>query len=79
MMKPEVLAWVEFYKQNPFDDYHRFYRPAAFVANAFSGRDINESLAWFEKRPIAAEAVGYSAADARTMEAFGMKPPKKDD
>lgn len=75
MTVPEFHAWIAFYKQSPFDDYHRFHRPAAHIAHAIAGGDIDARLAWLEKRP---PLVGYSDADLATMKAFGMKPPRKD-
>jgi hypothetical protein len=75
MTVPEFQAWVEFYKQNPFDDYHRYYRPAAHIAHSMAGGDIDLRLAWLERRPAAPS--GYSDADLATMRAFGVKPPTK--
>jgi hypothetical protein len=37
MTEDEWLRWIEFYKLQPFDDYHRFARPAALVAHSMSG------------------------------------------
>lgn len=76
MTQPEYLDWLEFYRQNPFDDYARFYRPAALIANQVKGAELDDLLAWLEKRPSPTE--GYSDADLATMRAFGMKPPRKD-
>lgn len=79
MTVPEFHAWVAFYKQNPFDDYHRFYRPAALISNSMSGREFDDSLAWLEKRPsvLAAVDIGaadrFSAADIATIQALRMK------
>ncbi len=74
MTEDEWLRWIEFYKQNPFDDYHRFYRPAAHIARAMAGGEIEDHLAWLEKRVVSAS---YSDADLQTMKAFGMKPPMR--
>lgn len=83
MPKPEFLAWMEFYKLQPFDDYARFYRPAALIGYQVAGafgkppEDLLDTLlGWLEKRP-APEEQGYSAADLKTMRAFGMKPPRR--
>lgn len=73
MTQPEFLAWVEFYKLNPFDDYHRFYRPAALVSHSMSGGSLDDLLGWLEKRP----EPKLSDADLATLKAFGLKPPKK--
>lgn len=37
MTQPEFEAWAEFYRRWPFDDRHRYYRPAVLVAGALSG------------------------------------------
>ena len=58
----------------PFDDLHRFHRPAALVAGAFGGGDMKARLNWLHPDP--AEA-GWSDADIRTFAAFGMKPPAR--
>ncbi len=73
MTQPEFLAWVEFFKQNPFDDYHRFYRPAAMVASSMSGAVPDELLGWLERKPVAK----YSEAELNTFKAFGITPPRK--
>jgi hypothetical protein len=73
MTQPEFLAWLEFYRLSPFDDYHRLYRPAAMVAQSMAGGEIDERLAWLEKRPLPER----SDADLNTMKAFGVKPPRK--
>lgn len=31
---PELADWIEFYRLFPFDDMHRFYRPAALLTKA---------------------------------------------
>ncbi len=74
MTVPEFLAWIEFFKQNPFDDYHRFYRPAAMVAHSMSGADLDDLLGWLERRP----APNISAVEQNMLKALGMKPPRKD-
>jgi hypothetical protein len=76
MTQSEYLSWLEFYRNEPFDDYHRFHRPAALVSVSMSGGDVQERLDWL--RPDAA-ADGWSEADLRTMKAFGVKPqPRKE-
>ena len=72
MTQPAFLAWVEFYKLNPFDDYSRYYRPAALIAHQVRGMELDSLLGWLERKPV----VEYSEADAKTMKAFGMKPPR---
>lgn len=76
MTQPEFLAWVEFYKLFPFDDYHRYHRPAALTAGAFGGGDIQARLDWLQPQTHA--ALGYSEADLNTFKALGMpRPPSR--
>jgi hypothetical protein len=70
MTQPEFMAWIEFYKLNPFDDYHRFHRPAAMIAHKQSGTPMDELLEWLERRKPASAAL--SDADMTTMQAFGL-------
>ncbi|PZQ09941.1 hypothetical protein [Pseudoxanthomonas winnipegensis] len=37
MTEEEFSDWLDFYALYPFDDFHRYYRPAAVVAGAMSG------------------------------------------
>ena len=72
MARSEFLAWAEFYKLWPFDDLHRFHRPAAMVAASMGGASVAERLDWLQPRP---KAYDYTDADLRTLQAFGFKPP----
>lgn len=71
----EFAAWVAFYRLHPFDDHHRYYRPAALVARSMTGEKLDDLLEWLD-RPITPPPSRYSAADLETMRAFGMKPPE---
>lgn len=79
MTQRELMSWREFHKHFPIDDFHRLYRPAALIA-ASSGerRDINSTIRnladWLQPDPAMA---GLSDADARTLAAFGLKPPQR--
>lgn len=65
---------MQFYRLFPFDDYHRFYRPAALISSALGG-DMKGRLEWLQPDPIEA---GWSSADLNTFAALGVKPPMKD-
>jgi hypothetical protein len=71
MPQSEFLAWQQFYVNFPFDDMHRFHRPAALVARSVGGGEVQQLLDW-----LMPEAVpeGLSEADVKTMKAFGLKP-----
>ena len=68
MPQPEFLAWIEFYKLYPFDDFHRFHRPAALVSASLGGGDIQQRLDWLQPDPATAE---LSDVDISLLKAFG--------
>lgn len=70
MPKPEVLAWIEFYRLYPFDDFHRFHRPAALVSQSLGGGEIQPRLDWLQPDVRNAD---LGDADLRTLRAFGFK------
>lgn len=74
MTRLEFEEWTQYYKLFPFDDYHRFHRPAALVANSMGGGSMRDKLEWLQPDPAYA---GMSEADARTLAAFGLKPPAR--
>jgi hypothetical protein len=74
MTENEFSSWVEFYRLAPFDDLHRFHRPAALVARSFSGGDISNLLEWLQPKP---ETKDWTQADLNTFKAMGIKPPPK--
>jgi hypothetical protein len=76
MTVDEFRQWCEFYRDYPFDDFHRFHRPAALVSVSMAGGDIDKKLDWLQPPPI---PEGMSTADVLTMRAFGFKQPGKDD
>lgn len=69
MTQPEVESWREFYRMFPFDDLHRYHRPAALVAGAFGGGDIRQRLEWLQPDP---RNNGLMDSDLQTMRAFGF-------
>lgn len=74
MTQVEFEQWVAFYNQQPFDDLHRYHRPAALIARSMWGGDVDKMLDWLAP-PV--ENDEYSAADLATLKAFGVKPPRK--
>lgn len=75
MPEQEIQAWREFYRIYPFDDYHRFFRPAAMVAGAMGGGDITKRLQWLQPDPNPF-AGDFMPADMNTFAALGIKPPR---
>lgn len=70
MSLPEFAAWQEFYMRYPFDDYHRFHRPAAMVAVALGGGSLMDRLDWLQPERAGDE---LTDADRVTMQAFGYR------
>jgi hypothetical protein len=76
MTRTEFLAWVAFYELHPFDDFHRFYRPAAMTAAALGGASIAERLEWLQPTPP--PPGNYSTADLSALKVLGLRPPTKE-
>ena len=75
MSQAEYQRWIEFYKQYPFDDLHRYHRPAALISTSMAGGDIKERLEWLQPEPV---PDGLNQADLVTIKAFGFTPNAKD-
>lgn len=69
MSEAEFSAWVQFYRLYPFDDFHRFHRPAALVSVALGGGEVQERLDWLQPDR---GTEGMSDADMATMRALGF-------
>lgn len=76
MSQREFQAWVAYYRAFPFDDLHRYHRPAALVAHSVSvGGDVKQKLEWLSPEPI---PEGLTEADWNTMKALGgLRPGMK--
>lgn len=69
MPQSEFEAWLEFYRRYPFDDYHRFHRPAAMLATTMKNDDrMQQRLDWLQPDR---SRDGLSDADVTTMRTFG--------
>lgn len=80
MSRQEFLEWREYHRLYPFDDLHRYHRPAALIAHAAAGGGdahlLQQRVSWLQPDPGDAELDGtYTEADLATFAAFGMKPP----
>ena len=71
MSQSEFDRWVDYYMLSPFDDLHRYHRPAAFVARSMAGGKISEMIEWLENSQPGSD---MSDADLATLQAFGIKP-----
>ena len=73
----EFERWITFYRMHPFDDLHRYHRPAALIATppgADIAKRLDERLQWLQPDP---GLEGYSAGVLQTFKAFGVKPPPR--
>lgn len=66
----EFRRWRDFYLDNPFDDHHRYHRPAALVANQMSGIDFKKALEISENKP----EEEMSDVDASIFKILGGSP-----
>lgn len=69
MTQSELLNWVEFYRAHPFDDLHRYHRPAALVAQTMAGGNIQDKLDWLHPPHWQAD---LSTSDTQTLRALGI-------
>lgn len=72
MSPGEFDEWTEFYQAQPFDDFHRYHRPAALVS-ASRGADLDAALNWLQPKPDD----GRTRADRDIFEAAGAIPPPR--
>ena len=81
MTHVEFCDWVAFYLEHPFDDEHRYHRPAALVAQSMCGGEMDTKLKYLKDAAVHAESSGvaglsgqFSEADLKTFAALGFKP-----
>lgn len=73
MGQPEFDAWCEFYTEHPFDDYHRYQKPAALVAWSNGGVTLQTAMDYLA--PPGDD--GNTEADRSLFEAAGAVPPPR--
>lgn len=73
MTQAEFQQWIDFYRSWPFDDFHRFHRPAALIAGSLGGGDLTARLDWLQPSPAYDEG-GHTSADRDLYAAAGLKP-----
>lgn len=79
MTYAEFVSWQHYYDEAPFDDHHRYHRPALLVAQSMAGGDIKPKLEFLvpPKTEELSEQVpgGLSQADLRTIATLGVELP----
>lgn len=68
MTQNEFAAWREFFNDSPFDDLHRYHRPAALVATSLGGGDFDRVLDFLAPPPDD----GFTDADRDLFRAAGL-------
>lgn len=63
---------------NPFDDLHRFHRPAALIVSSMNGAEIEPLIEWLHPRYDLQNDTEYSEEDLSVFKALGVdKPPRR--
>lgn len=78
MTQVEFERWQAYFIQHPFDDHHRYHRPAVLVSQSMAGGDVQQKFDFltppFEDDPE--EVDGLSSADIKTIIALGGTIPE---
>lgn len=78
MTPDEFSDWCSYYIAQPFDDLHRYHRPAALISASMGSGDMQEVIEnrinWLQ--PKASQENQYSDVDMSFMKAMHVKPPK---
>jgi len=69
MTAPEFNAWVEFYKDFPFDDFHRYHKPALVASGRFFN-EANDMLDYLQKPQVDEE---LTDVDMSFLKLFGVR------
>ena len=67
LTEEEFREWMDFFTLYPFDDFHRFHRPAALVSIGLAGGDVADRLEWLQPDPLTAD---MSDVDRSIIKAF---------
>ncbi|NGR09401.1 hypothetical protein G5B41_17815 [bacterium SGD-2] len=77
MTRKEFESWKEFYALRPFDDLHRYHRPAAVVAHSMGGGgDVGKTIDMLVNERKVTDAMqeelaqGFSEADKASIKAL---------
>ena len=70
MTRSEFVAWIQFYQRWPFDDFHRFHRPAALIASSMGGEEM-QKLIDFLSPPVHVRK--FCELDEQILSRFGYE------
>lgn len=71
MPRKDYEAFRQFYQLFPFDDHHRFHKPAAVIA-ASMGMKMEDSMRVLDPPP---NESGWSQAELNSFRSGGVTPP----
>lgn len=60
---------MQFFKQQPFDDFHRYHRPAALIAASMNGTEMDKLLDFLQPKV----RIQYTDLEMQIFETFGYK------
>ena len=70
MSEVEFESWQAYYAESPFDDMHRYHRPAAYQAASFNGADFKDVLKFLVNAYEPTINDGLSDIDRSILKAF---------
>lgn len=76
----ELEHWRAHFALHPFDDLHRFHRPAALLASLKSkdtAKGYKAAIDFLSPPPPDPNLAGYTPAQLSTFAAFGITPPPR--
>lgn len=77
MTSSEYRGWIDYFDRHPFDDLHRYHRPALADTLIRGGVEFDAALQWAGgTTPEAPREMTPEEADAITMRTLGVSRPK---
>ena len=72
MSSREFEGWIDYFNRHPFDDLHRYHRPALIAGDLLrEGVNVKVLMNWLTN----GEAI-VEDADANTLRVLGVSRPK---
>lgn len=73
MTEVEFQRWCDYYRDTPFDDQHRYQRPAALIASGVFRN--GKGPEYYLDQYLHPSQIGE--VDASIYRAFGLEPPRE--
>jgi len=74
MSTRELNGWIDYFNRHPFDDLHRYHRPALADTLIRGGVAFDGVIDWMQGDTT--EKASESTADENTLRALGLSRPK---